>query len=300
MDLNLLLIALPVLLFISIFSVLNLLFAESGAVQKRVWYAKAPGKTGRLASRLEQWLKPLGRLARRSPREVSKERLRLIRAGFRGPDVVYLFIGVRVAVALSALLVLALLGMPQNNFLLFVLLPVLLAALLPDLWLNWRVSHRQKRIQLGLADMADLLVIMVEAGMGLDQAILRICREIHHSHPELSDELRVYHFEVQAGQKRVEALRNLAERTGVTDLKSLTVALIQSDRFGTSIAQTLRVYSDTLRTTRRQRAEEQAAKMGVKILFPLLVFIFPSIFVVVAGPAVIAIIRKLLPTLAGN
>jgi tight adherence protein C len=133
-----------------------------------------------------------------------------------------------------------------------------------------------------------LAVVCVEAGLGLDQTIQRVGRELRLPHPDLGDELRLYSLETQAGRSRPEALRNLAERTGVEELRSFAAVLIQSDRFGTSVAQTLRVFSDDLRIKRRQKAEEAAAKLTVKIVPPLIFFIFPAILLVVAGPGILA------------
>jgi tight adherence protein C len=143
--------------------------------------------------------------------------------------------------------------------------------------------------------MLDLLVVSVEAGLGLDQALSRVGQELAFAYPELSDELRLLNLEMRAGKPRPEALRNLADRTGVDDLSALVTMLIQTDKFGTSVAQSLRVYSETLRTKRRQRAEEAAAKTGVKMVFPLAICIFPAIWVVTIGPAAIKFIQVIVP-----
>jgi tight adherence protein C len=161
-------------------------------------------------------------------------------------------------------------------------------------------KRRAHRIRLSLADMLDLLVVSVEAGLGLDQALSRVGAELAFAYPELSDELRLINLELRAGKPRSEALRNLADRTGVDDLSSLVTMLIQTDKFGTSIAQSLRVASETLRTKRRQRAEEAAAKTGVKMVFPLVLCIFPSIWVVTIGPAAIRFITVLLPVVENS
>src|SRR6185295_4971215 len=166
-------------------------------------------------------------------------------------------------------------------------------AALPDLWLRSAIVKRKEAIQLALPDAMDLAVIAVEAGLGLDQALMRVGDEIKIAHPELSDELRLRNLEVNMGRSRSDALRNLAERTGVEDLKALIAILIQTDKFGTSVGQALRVFSESLRTKRRQRAEEQAAKLAIKMVIPMVIFIFPGVFIVVLGPAFIAIIRDL-------
>jgi len=146
-----------------------------------------------------------------------------------------------------------------------------------------------------LADALDLLVVSVEAGLGLDQAMTRVGAELAMAYPDLSDELRLVNLELRAGKARPDALRNMAHRSGVDDLGSLVTMLIQTDKFGTSVAQSLRVYSETLRTKRRQRAEEAAAKTGVKMVFPLVVCIFPAIWIVTIGPAAIKFITVLMP-----
>jgi len=146
-----------------------------------------------------------------------------------------------------------------------------------------------------IADMLDLLVVSVEAGLGLDQALQRVGQELAFAYPDLSDELRLINLELRAGKPRSEALRNLADRSGVDDLGSLVTMLIQTDKFGTSVAQALRVYSDTLRTKRRQRAEEAAAKTGVKMVFPLVTCIFPAVWVITIGPAAIKFVTVLFP-----
>jgi tight adherence protein C len=157
------------------------------------------------------------------------------------------------------------------------------------------IANRQHRITLGLPDALDLTVICVEAGLALDQAMMRVGEDLRHAHPELSDEFHLVNLEMRAGKPRAEALRNLAARTGVADIRALVATLIQTDRFGTSVAQALRVHSDSLRTERRQRAEEQAAKTTIKMVIPLVLFILPSIMFVSLGPAVIQLIRTLMP-----
>jgi tight adherence protein C len=157
------------------------------------------------------------------------------------------------------------------------------------------IKSRQRAIQLGLPDALDLAVICVEAGLSLDQALQRVGIELEHAHKDLSDELRLLTLEVKAGKPRVEALRNLVERANIDDLRALVAVLIQTDRFGTSVAQALRVHSDSLRTERRQRAEEAAAKTTIKMVPVLVFFVFPPMFFVTLGPAVIEFIRTVLP-----
>ena len=159
--------------------------------------------------------------------------------------------------------------------------------------LKRKIRARQKEIQLSLADTLDMLVVCVEAGLGLNQALVRVSEEIDYVSNVMSQELMLTNFEIRAGTPRDQAMRNLGDRTGVADLKSLTAMLIQTDRFGTSIAKALRVHSDTLRVKRRQRAEEAAAKTTIKLVFPLVMFIFPAMFVVILGPAILHIMEQM-------
>lgn len=240
-------------------------------------------------------LKRMGRAVPRSPSEMGKLQRRLVAAGYRGNESLIVFLGVRVtlAVALFALFATPLLFRPN----LLVALPAAaLGYVLPGIVLGRMAQRRQHRIRLSLPDALDLLVVSVEAGLGLDQAIQRVSEELTFAHPDLCDELRLINLELRAGKPRNEALHNLGERTGVDDVASLVAMLVQTDKFGTSVAQSLRVHSDTLRTKRRQRAEEAAAKTGVKMVFPLVFCIFPAIWVVTLGPAVIKFIQVLVPT----
>lgn len=236
-------------------------------------------------------LKRLGEKAPRSPKELGTIRLRLVQAGYRRDEALTIFFGIRVVFALVAFAVLTspLVGRPN----LFMALAGSLAGyVVPGMLLARMAKRRQHRIRLSLADMLDLLVVSVEAGLGLDQALARVADELSSAYPELSEELKLINLELRAGKPRAEALRNLADRTGVDDLSSLVTMLIQTDKFGTSVAQSLRVQSETLRTKRRQRAEEAAAKTGVKMVFPLVFCIFPAIMVVIGGPAVLQIMES--------
>lgn len=168
----------------------------------------------------------------------------------------------------------------------------MLGILAPDLWLNLTIKKRRERIRLSLPDALDFLAICVESGLGLDQAIVKVAREIRFHHPELSDELVQINLEQRAGKPRVEAWRHLAERTNLDVMRSFVHMLIQTERFGTPVSKSLGVFSDSLRTQRRQKAEEMAAKTTVKLIFPLVVFIFPSIFIVTIIPAVITLIAS--------
>jgi tight adherence protein C len=169
---------------------------------------------------------------------------------------------------------------------------------LPRFALKRMIAQRQRRITLGLPDALDLTVICVEAGLALDQAMMRVGEDLNHAHPELSEEFHLVNLEMRAGKPRAEALRNLSARTGVNDIRALVATLVQTDRFGTSVAQALRAHSDSLRTERRQRAEEQAAKTTIKMVIPLVIFILPSIILVSLGPAIIQLIRTFAPEIA--
>jgi tight adherence protein C len=239
-------------------------------------------------------LKTLAKYAPQSPSEMGKLQKRLVCAGFRNKEAITIFMGIRLGVALVAFVIASspLVGRP-NVFLALGVAAV--GYLLPTMALGRLAKKRQHRIRLSLADVLDLLVVSVEAGLGLDQALQRVGEELATTHKDLSDELRLINLELRAGKARSEALRNLADRTGVDDLSSLAAMLIQTDKFGTSVAQSLRVHSDTLRTKRRQRAEEAAAKTGVKMVFPLVFCIFPAIWVVTIGPAAIRFVQVLFP-----
>ncbi len=239
-------------------------------------------------------LRRIGNMAPRSPSEMGKLQQRLVAAGHRSNEALITFFGIRVALALGLF---AVLGLP------IVMRPNVVVAMggaamgymLPAIVLARKAKRRGHRIRLSLPDALDLLVVSVEAGLGLDQAIQRVGVELGSAHPELSDELRLIGLELRAGKARSEALHNLGARTGVDDVVSLVAMLVQTDKFGTSVAQSLRVHSASLRTKRRQRAEEAAAKTGVKMVFPLVFCIFPALWVVTLGPAVIKFIEVLMP-----
>jgi tight adherence protein C len=238
--------------------------------------------------------KRVGEKAPRSPKEMGTLRLRLVQAGFRRDEAMTIFFGIRVLFAVGFFLLLANPILIRPNTMM-ALGGLALGYVLPGMVLARMAKRRAHKIRLSLADALDLLVVSVEAGLGLDQALTRVGSELAFAHPDLSDELKLINLELRAGKPRAEALRNLADRTGVDDLSSLVTMLIQTDKFGTSVAQSLRVYSETLRTKRRQRAEEAAAKTGVKMVFPLVLCIFPSIWIVTIGPAAIKFMTVLFP-----
>lgn len=243
---------------------------------------------------VRQMLKKVGDSVPRSTSEMGKVRLRLVQAGYRGAEAVPMFYGIRIALALVAFTLFATPLLLRPNVMIG-LGGSLLGYVLPGIALARMARRRQHKMQLALPDALDLLVVSVEAGLGLDQALLRVGQELNTAHPDLSDELRLVNLELRAGKGRSEAMRNLADRTGLEDVASLVTMLVQTDKFGTSVAQSLRVHSDVLRVKRRQRAEEAAAKTGVKMVFPLVFCIFPSIWVVTIGPAAIAFVKVLFP-----
>jgi tight adherence protein C len=249
---------------------------------------------------MESVFKPLGEVIPRSAEEMSRQEKRLTQAGIRRKDGVVLFHGTQFA--LSLFFVAICLGvMPASRYTVaWVLISLFMGAALPDIWLSRAIDGRKERIQLAIPDALDLAVICVEAGLGLDQSMLRIAEELDGPYPDLADEFRLRNIEINMGRNRTEAFRNLATRTGVEDLKALVAILIQTDKFGTSVGQSLRVFADSLRVKRQQRARERAAKLPIKMIPIMILFIFPSIFVVVVGPAVIQIIRTLLPVLNSN
>ncbi len=256
--------------------------------------AKAPAHDPAYSRAVIDTLKRIGRAAPQSPSEMGKLQRKLTTAGYRSHEAVAVFFGIRLGCSLIAFALLASPIVVRPN-LTMALAGCGLGYLLPGMALGRLAKRRQHRIRLGLPDALDLLVVCVEAGLGLDQAIQRVGDEVAFAHPDLADELRLINLELRAGKARVEALRNLAERTGVDDIASLVAMLVQTDKFGTSVAQSLRVHSETVRTKRRQRAEEAAAKTGVKMVFPLVFCIFPAIWVVTIGPAAIKFVQVLVP-----
>ncbi|MGA9978266.1 MAG: type II secretion system F family protein [Candidatus Sulfotelmatobacter sp.] len=251
-----------------------------------------------MRERIEQALDPLSRAIPLSPADVSRTRAWLIRAGYRESRHVTIYFGSRILLAAVGFAAVALISGFDNLFLIAGIPG--LGFFIPRFALKRMIKNRQQRIRLGLPDALDLTVICVEAGLALDQALMRVGQDLHHAHPDLSDEFHLVDLEMRAGKPRAEALRNLVERTGVDDIRSLVGTLIQTDRFGTSVAQALRVHSDSLRTERRQRAEEQAAKTTIKMVPPLVLFVLPSIIFVTIGPAVIDLIRQLGPVSGGK
>jgi len=244
-----------------------------------------------IKQKLEQALDPLSKALPLSPSDTDRTRGWLIQAGYREPRHMTMYLGARVFMGLIAFAIVVLTSGFNSPLLLIGMTG--LGFFFPRFILKRKISARQTRIRLGLPDALDLTVICVEAGLALDQAVMRVGEDLKHAHPDLSNEFYLFNLEMRAGKPRAEALRNLVSRTGVDDIKSLVATLVQTDRFGTSVAQALRVHSDSLRTERRQRAEEQAAKTTIKMVPPLVVFVLPSIIVVTLGPAIILLYRTL-------
>lgn len=230
------------------------------------------------------------RVMPKSEAEASVIQTRLIRAGYREDSTLKLFYGAKVLVPITLCLIAYVTGLGHYSPFLVYVLAAGLGFLLPDFWLSNRIAKRQSHIRRGLPDVLDLLVICIEAGLSLDQATMRTAEELKIAQPAICDEMSIVVLEQRAGSPRGDAWRHFAERTQVDSVRNLVSVLVQSEKFGTSIAKTLRVHSDTLRTQRRQQVEEQAAKTTVKLVFPLVLFIFPSLFLVTLGPAAIIVI----------
>jgi tight adherence protein C len=242
----------------------------------------------------ERVAEPINRILPPSPAEAGKLQRRLIYAGYRSQNSPIIF---------RAFQLLSLVFFPMTvwgtailiwgteaSFIFWMLVGVSLGYLGPRVTLDYLVNSRQQRLRWGMADALDLMVVSVEAGLGVNQAMVRVSQELKYAHPEICEEFDLVNTEIRVGREREEALRNLAERTGVEDLRGLCAMLIQADRFGTSISRAIRVYADSLRTKRRQRAEQAAQKAAVKLLFPLAVFLFPTLFIAMIGPAAIQLI----------
>jgi tight adherence protein C len=256
------------------------------AVQKKTSFREKQKQTA------AQVLSNVGKFLPTSTKDLSHTQRLLVRAGYRRPEAVMAMRGAKILMPAILLGTVYFTGVYTMNPLFILAFAGLAGFLAPDVWLTWRVRKRQHVIRLALPDALDLLVVCIEAGLGLDQAFMRVSQELRITHPELCEELDMVNAQIRVGRTRIEALRELASRTGVDDIKSLVAMLIQTDRFGTSVAQSLRVHSEDMRVKRRQRAEEMAAKTTVKMVPPLVFFIFPALFVVILGPAMITIYRQ--------
>ena len=232
---------------------------------------------------------PLNKLLPPSATEARKLQKQLMHAGFRSAEAPMIYRGIQlVSMAGFPLMVAgvcALLARPLQSALVWIILAFIVGFVLPRYFLGRVTRNRQRDLRWGLADALDLMVVSVEAGLGLNAAMMKVASELREVHHAIAIEFELANLEIRVGRDRDEALRNLAERTGVDDLRSLVAMLIQTDKFGTSIAKGLRVFSDSLRTKRRQRAEQEAQKAAVKLLMPLALFLFPTLFIAILGPA---------------
>ncbi len=247
----------------------------------------------------QELVKWAGALVPATPKGLPLLKRRLMRAGFRNPQAVRFFYGARVCstaiLGPGALLLGLRLNVSSDHLFLLTAGATLAGFLAPSQYLSWCVARRKHAIEKALPNVLDLMVVCVESGLGLDQTVVQVAQELRVAHPELCGEFAMMNLEMRAGKRRVEALHNLSDRAGVEDLKRLVAVLVQTDRFGTSIAASLRGHADYLRVMARQRAEEQAAKLAVKLVFPIFFCVLPSLFVVTIGPVITRLVRDLFP-----
>jgi len=255
----------------------------------------------------QQFISSLGnRTKPKGEKEISGLRVSLLQAGYRSHRAVLVFFGYRIFFAVLFPIIFFtgklffLRTVPPGTLTSIAVMLAVAGYYSPNLWLKIKTNSRQQKILEGFPDALDLMVVCVEAGMGLDAAINRVGEEMKLRNTVISEEFRLMGLELRAGKLRREALKNLGIRTGLDEVMSLMTLLVQTDKFGTSVAQALRIHSDSMRTKRYQKAEEIAAKLPVKLVFPLIFFIFPSLFVVIIGPAAIRIFRILLPSMGGH
>jgi len=241
----------------------------------------------------------IGTMLPASPKDVGAVHRRLLRAGIRNQNAIKLLYGAKasMAVLLPLIMIVAVANSASepSNKIMAILAAGVVGFFAPNEYIKVVARRRQKQIRRGLPNALDLMVVCVESGLGLDQAIVQVAKELEHAHREITEEFTMVNLELKAGKRRADALRNLADRTSVDDLKKLVAVLIQADRFGTGVAQSLRAHADYMRVQARQIAEEKAAKLGVKLVFPIFFCILPSLFVVTVGPIVVRIMRELLP-----
>lgn len=283
-------------------------------LQRRLEHIAGQPQDEQGSSGLTPWLETTARISKplaglslpKEGWETSPLKLRFMHAALRHPLHPTLFFGIKTLLALLlpalafAYLALSASNIPRNTMLLYLLLAAGSGYYLPNLWLARKVRLRQREIFENFPDAIDLMLVCVEAGLGVDAALAKVADEMQIKSVTLAQELHLVNLELRAGSSKDKALRNLAMRTGVPEVESLVAMLVQAERFGTSIGDALRVHAEELRTKRRQRAEEAAAKIPLKLLFPLIFFIFPALLLVLLGPAFISIHRVLLPTLSGG
>jgi tight adherence protein C len=251
-----------------------------------------------LDGRIESRFKNIPGVVPTSAKALKRQRQRLAMAGYNSTRAVVVFGMISVLTPIvCAVIAVGVLGFGTG--LLGAAFGAAMGYLIPGLVLGRQIAKRKLQIQNGLPDALDLLIVCVEAGSGIDHALAKVTEELQLAYPALSDELRTVGMEIRAGKSRTDAFKSLAARTKVDDIQSLVTLLVQTDKFGTSIAQALRTHAETSRTRRRQRAEERAAKVGVKLVFPLVLFLFPALYIVILGPAVIQFIRSFKPMVSG-
>jgi tight adherence protein C len=278
----------------------------AAGLRSTTWRSRAMDRlalrTGRPAAALPSaavvWRELVARIGTTVPaaaKDAGQTKRRLVRAGLRDPAMARLFQGARAFLAAAFGLAAAFAVWKAGLNLMLFPAAAMAGYMAPGQYLLFRIARRKRAIERGLPDALDLLVVCVESGLGIDQAVIQVSKELYDAHPEICDEFAVMNLELRAGKRRAEALHNLAERTGVEDMKKLVAVLVQTDRFGTSIAQSLRGHADYLRSLARQRAEERASKLAVKLVFPIFFCVLPSLFIVTVGPVLTRLIRDLLP-----
>ncbi|HZY86434.1 MAG TPA: type II secretion system F family protein [Gemmataceae bacterium] len=291
-----------------IFAVLSLISNRNSRAQERLERISRPAslaeiedpklKKERFQGVMETAKALSGPLMPQTELEQSELRIKLANAGFRSDSAVAVYLGLRFVTLIGCTLVALAVFLPKYGLTYSALKPIVVAAgfgfYMPSIVLWFLRKKRQEEIFLSLPDALDLLVVCVESGLGLDAAMRKVCDEMKDHAKVISEELSLANFQLQMGRPRREVLHDLGVRTGVDDVRSLAAILIQADRFGSSIAQALRVQSDSMRTRRKQLAEEKAAKTAVQLIFPLVLFIFPGIFVVLVGPAAISIMNTMM------
>jgi tight adherence protein C len=293
------------LIYVSVFASVGLavwalgsMVMEWGSVEQRQIRKLSQGRTEVLAELQlmdvpSPWVKRFQMAVPKSPKEMSALRRRLAAAGYRNTSTAVLYslaeFGLPIIVGVLALMYYGLGRWYYAGF------AAAIGFALPSVWLGRATSQRQKQIRNGLPDALDLMIVCIESGSSVDQAIVKTSDELDISHPALAEEMRLVTTEMRAGKPRLEAFKNFASRTKVDDVRSLVAMLIQTDRFGTSVAQALRTHAEVSRTKRRQNAEERAAKIGVKLVFPLVFFLFPALYVAILGPAVVDYVTEFKP-----
>lgn len=256
-------------------------------------------ETQSLTSEASPLIKQLTTIVPRSPKEVTRLRRMFMRAGYQNLTPLAIYSVCQMVLPFIFGFIPLFFG-PFSEMWIIMLITGMLGYLMPGFWLSRKIKARQKVITNGLPDALDLMIVCLEAGSAMDQAILKVSEELALAYPALAEEFKFLITETRAGKPRIEAFRNFASRTGVDDVRSLVAMLVQTDRFGTSVSQALRTHAEVSRTKRRQRAEEAAAKIGVKLVFPLVFLLFPAFFVVTLGPAIIQFVRILFGQVLGQ